>query len=303
MMPAIWMFGGQGSQYYQMGRDLYASDDVFRRAVRACSDILEPVLHASLIDEIYRPRDDRFAPFDRLLYANPAICAVQYGVAEALRARGCRPDYVLGYSLGTITAQIVAGALALEDGLRMAVKLAELTEDRVLSGGMLAVLKAPEPFDGAWIAARNFATHFVLAAESETLAAIEQRLAAERVSIQRLPVRYPFHCPLIDPIADDFAAFVAAVPQRTPTVDVLAPRSVWDAIRQPVDFQATVCDLEARGGWRYVDLGPSATLATFVKYNRRPGSPSEIFSTVTPFDRAAEHLDRLSAPPDARRFA
>ena len=293
--PAIWMFGGQGSQYYRMGHELYVRDVVFRRAVDACSELLEPVLHVSLIDEIYRPRAGGSPPFDRLLYSTPAICAVQYGIAEVLRARGFAPDYVLGYSLGSITARVVAGLLSLEDGLRVAVQLAELTEAGVSRGGMLAVLKEPEEYAGTWLAARNFATHFVVAGPDDALAAVERRLQAGNVTIQRLAVRYPFHCPLIDPIEREFTSFVASRRQTPADVDVLGADSIWQAVREPIDFAATVAGLEARGPYRYIDVGPSGTLATFVKYNLRPGSASETATTVTPFDQALYNFRDLEA--------
>jgi bacillaene synthase trans-acting acyltransferase len=301
--PVIWMFGGQGSQYYQMGRDLYATDPVFRRTVDACSDMLEPYLGQSLSDIIYGNGQDRFAPFDRLLHSNPAICAVQYGVAESLKARGCRPDMLLGYSLGCIGSDIVAGALSAHDGLRIAVRLAELSEQRLPVGGMLAVLAAVETFPGTWTAAHNFATHFVVAGTSAPLAEAEARLAARQVFVQRLPVRHAFHCPLIDPIEGDFSAFAAMCPARAPAIPVIGRRSAWDAIRQPVNFKATIAELESRGSYRYVDIGPSGTLATFVKYNLRPDSRSEIASTVTPFDRAVQNMRRIENAVPARSHA
>jgi bacillaene synthase trans-acting acyltransferase len=295
LTPVVWMFGGQGSQYYGMARDLYAAEPVFKAAIAACDDIAAPLIGASLVDLIYRDRPDRFAPFDRLLHSNPAICAAQYAVAEVLRARGGAPDYVLGYSLGTISAEIASGARALEDGLRIAIRLAELTEERIVSGGMLAVMAAPESFPGTFIAARNFPSHFVLAGETAPLAAAEAALSARKVAMQRLPVRYPFHCELLDPIQQDFVPFAESLPRRPSRVPVIAPLGVWDAVRQPVDFAAAVAGVEARGAHRYVDIGPSGTLATFVKYNLRPGSASQIFSTVTPFDRAIQNISRLEA--------
>jgi acyl transferase domain-containing protein len=293
------MFGGQGSQYYQMGRDLYAADPILRSAVDACSGIVAPIIGESLADIIYRERPDRFAPFDRLLHSNPAICAVQYGVAETLKARGLWPDRVLGYSLGCITAEIVTGALSLHDGLRMAILLAELSERHLPPGGMLAVLGDPESFPDTWLAAHNFATHYVLAGTPPALAAASARLTERGVSVQALPVRYAFHCPLIDPIRDAFTAFAATCLMREPAVRVINRRSPWEAIRQPVDFKATIEALEACGAYRYVDIGPSGTLATFVKYNLRRGSGSTIASTVTPFDRALVNIRQIEAgfPP------
>lgn len=276
-----------------MGRDLYADEPVYRRAVDQCSEIVSPWIGESLSAIIYRARANRFDPFDRQLHSNPAICAVQYGVATWLRSRGAVPDAVYGYSLGHLMAEVVAGSLSLEDGLRISVRLAELAEARLPPGGMLAILAPPESFPGVWLAARNFPTHFVVAGDAVTLDDLEASLRARHVGLQRLPLRHAFHCPAVDPIEPELAVSVAACRYDEPRVPIIERKGVWDAVRQPVDFQATVAALEARGPWRYVDVGPSGTLATFVKYNVPAGRASDIVSTATPFDRAVKNVSGL----------
>ena len=54
----------------------------------------------------------------------------------------------------------------------------------------------------------------------------------------------------------------------------MTPDAIWAAVRQPVEFARTIEGLTAGGGARFVDLGPSATLATFVKYLAAPGDGS-----------------------------
>ena len=311
MTPAVWMFSGQGSQYFGMGRDLYESEPAFRRAMDECAELLAPALGLRLTDEIYRERADRFAPFDRTLHSSPAIVAMQYATARALRARGYAPDAVLGYSLGEVSAGIVAGALSLEGGLLLAVRMAELMEADASEGAMLAVLddadmveREPARFEGAWIGARNFDGHFVLSGRPEAIGRIEAELAPAGVGVQRLPVRHAFHSPMIEsagPGVRDAVASTATAPAAIDMISasdgrafrVITSDDMWATVREPVRFDGTVAAIEARGGCRYVDVGPSGTLATFVKYALPPDSVSEIASTVTPFGAAAKNLDRF----------
>ena len=42
-LPVAFLFPGQGAQFPGMGRQLYASEPVFRAAVDACAEILRPL--------------------------------------------------------------------------------------------------------------------------------------------------------------------------------------------------------------------------------------------------------------------
>ncbi len=104
MKPVIWMFSGQGSQYFNMGRDLYESDSVFRDWMNRCNAVVRRFRQVSLLDAIYRPAD-RSLPteFINLRETHPALFSIQYSLAKTLLNRGMKPDLMLGYSLAKAT--------------------------------------------------------------------------------------------------------------------------------------------------------------------------------------------------------
>ncbi len=167
----IWMFAGQGAQYYQMGRELYEREPVFRQFLERADRLVQELINESLVDIIYRPRANRFEPFHRLLHTHPAILIFQCAIAEMLLKRGLRPDYLLGYSLGEFACLVVSGAISFEDALVALIKQAELVEYCVPRGQMLAILDSadlmdryPEAFRRCAAAAYNSPRNFVVSA-------------------------------------------------------------------------------------------------------------------------------------------
>ncbi len=79
----VFMFGGQGSQWYAMGRQLIECEAVFREAVLTVNNLLKDLgMTWSLIDELMAPEEaSRIA---ENFFAQPATFAVQYATAQLL---------------------------------------------------------------------------------------------------------------------------------------------------------------------------------------------------------------------------
>ena len=134
------VFPGQGAQWAAMGRDLLASDPVFADEVDRCDGALRPFTGWSVTAVL---RGDASAPsLDRVDVVQPALFTVMVSLAAVWRARGIRPDAVIGHSQGEVAAACVAGALSLSDAAAVvALRSQALT---ALSGsGTMAVVALP----------------------------------------------------------------------------------------------------------------------------------------------------------------
>ncbi len=175
---------------------------------------------------------------------------------------------------------------------------------------MLAVLASPdrirpvvERVQAAWIAAHNFDNQSVVTGDIKSLEVLRREFQSLNLTVMKLPVRRAFHSPMIDPIKDRFLSSVRHIRARPPAFEIVSAshaqagkpsgfaESLWDATRNPVWFREAIRQLEEkeRGGSVYLDVGPSGTLATFLKYtNLREGS--ETYTSITPFGDAEKNL-------------
>ncbi|MFG6107404.1 acyltransferase domain-containing protein [Leptothoe sp. EHU-05/26/07-4] len=313
MSKVIWMFSGQGSQYFDMGRDLYKANPVFRDRMQACDAHCERLLGFSILEIIYpRANVSKSAPFDNLHHTHPALLCIQYSLAQTLLSQGMKPDLMLGYSLGEWVALSVFGVLPFAAALESVVEQVDLLKRCTPPGGMLAVMASPDIVDSSpvyqdmAISAHNFRNHFVLSGLKQSIDCVQAHLRASEITHQRLPVTVAFHSPAMDAIEMYYKAQGhRKYPQSltiplvslayTEILDILPEDFLWNILRRPVFFEKTIRRLEADGDYHFVDLGPSGTLATFLKYLLTPDSHSKISPILTPFQQAQVNLERLES--------
>jgi bacillaene synthase trans-acting acyltransferase len=311
MKKVVWMFAGQGAQYYQMGRELYEGQPVFRAFMEQGDRLAQQLINESLLEIVYRPRADRFEPFRRLLYTHPAILLFECAIAEMLRRRGLRPDYLLGYSLGEYASMVVSSVLTFEEAFVAVIKQAELMEYCLPPGGMLVVLESPDvieryplAFRDCAVAGHNFSRNFVVSGPRAAIKELQQFLAKTGISAIELPVDWPFHSPLIEAVSAPYYEVLGQLHFASPQIPVvtatksefLDPPSaahLWEVTRTLVRFADTIRWLESCGPCLYVDLGPSGSMATAVKYNLNSNSPSEFVAIATPFGHESKNLVTL----------
>lgn len=306
----VFLYSGQGSQYFHMGKELYQNNAGFRYWMDHCAEIAQAYTGTSIIDVLYNS-GSRLEPFDRLLYSNPAIVAIEYSLTRMLQAEGVEPDYLMGYSLGEFTAAIVSGAISLNDGIQTVCKIALLAEAHCETIDMLVVLtdigiteRFPAEFSGCVITGRNFPGSFVVSGRTGPLQKLKMFLDQQRILTQTLPVHYGFHTSSIDCIKDPLLVQMAHLRFTRPLVSVVSALTpnfltnfdadyLWRVIREPILFDQSVRWLDAQGPCMFIDVGPSGSLATFVKYILPATSGSGFLPTLTPYGKDLVAMDKM----------
>ncbi|MEM7050084.1 MAG: type I polyketide synthase [Acidobacteriota bacterium] len=276
----VFVYSGQGGQRAGMGRELLATQPVFRAAFERCDELFRELLGQSPRDEIERPPEtSRLA---RTEFAQPALFSLQVALTELWRSWGVAPEAVVGHSLGEAAAAWACGALELAAAARVVAERCRRMATLEGRGAMLAVeLSAAEA--AAWerpgvrIAALNGPRSTVLSGDSEVVAEVQRELAAEAIRCRSLAVRCAFHSHQVEPLRAQLAAALDDLESRSPrlpffsTVDggQLAGRpldgSYWAAnLADPVRFAPAVAELLAQGFGTFLEIGPHPVLAADV---------------------------------------
>ncbi|MGP8298079.1 SDR family NAD(P)-dependent oxidoreductase [Streptomyces inhibens] len=274
----VFLFSGQGAHAARMGCELFAHEPVFRTVLERCDQWLAEKAGWSLIAELQAP--EASSRIDETEITQPALFALQAGLAELLRSWGIRPAAVIGHSAGEIAAAYCAGVLTFEDALLVALHRGRILQRATGRGRMAAVgLGAQEVarlLDGragaVSIAAVNGPRTTLLSGETE---ALEELLDGLDPAVFRrmLRVGYPSHSPQMRVYQEELGGLLAEVRPRAGDVPVFStidagfrPGEHFDSaywirtISEPVRFSAAVEALGAEGHRSFVELGPHPVL-------------------------------------------
>ncbi|HEY3366509.1 MAG TPA: acyltransferase domain-containing protein [Symbiobacteriaceae bacterium] len=310
----VFMFSGQGSQYYHMGVELFSKDAVFRRWMLKLDDLAQEINGQSILRILYDENRRKSDSFDRLLFTHPAVFMVEYALAQLFLEHGIEPAYVLGASLGEFTAAAVAGVMALPEIMACVIRQAEIVESQCEDGGMLAIVHSLDLYDrspllreNSELAAENYQTHFVVSGYRTPLLMIRDELKARGILHELLPIRYGFHSVAIEPAAEAYLSFLSrrtygrsSIPLMTCSEGIMAerlsPTHFWDATRKPIRFQKALEGLRVIEDVSYIDMGPTGTLAAFIRNSMPKESPAHAYAAMSPFSSNLVSVRTAMAP-------
>ncbi len=285
------VYTGMGPQWWAMGRELLATEPVFRARVEECDAIFSRYANWSILEAMTASEES--SRMAQTQVAQPANFVLQVGLTALWEARGVVPAAVTGHSVGEVAAAYVAGALSLEDALLVSYHRSRLQQTRAGLGAMLAVglpeeevAKLIRSYAGQVdIAAVNDLSSVTISGDAAALQQIATALEARDVFHRLLHVEVAYHSYQMDELREDLLKSLAAIQPRatkiplysTVTGGVVSGSTLtadywWQNVRQPVHFAKAMQSLLADQYRTFVEVGPHPVLHNSITDALRAGS-------------------------------
>ncbi|MBW4569109.1 MAG: acyltransferase domain-containing protein [Tolypothrix carrinoi HA7290-LM1] len=305
--PVIFMFSGQGSQYANMGRELYEVEPTFKKHVDTCAQILQPHLGLDIRSLLYPSEQDTETASKQLqqtAFTQSALFVTEYALAQLLMSWGIRPEAMIGHSIGEYVAATIAGVFSLEDAVFIVAKRGQLMQ-QVATGGMLAI-RLPEKDvqlllsaqtlykNSLQIAVVNSPSSCVVSGTNEAIATLQKQLSSQEIECRLLHTSHAFHSHMMSPILEEFVQLVKTVKLNPPRIRFISnvtgswitdeqatnPNYWSQHLRQTVRFSDGISQLIQQFKGIFFEVGPGRTLSTLTTQHLDKNTKQQVLTSL-----------------------
>lgn len=311
--PVVFMFPGQGSQYVNMGKDLYLNEPVFRENLDLGMKIFEAATGTDLKSILFpcdEQQDQATEQLKQTIITQPALFCIEYALAQLWISKGILPDAMIGHSSGEYTAACLSGVLTLTDALELISHRARFMQD--MPHGTMATLHTSSDIattlikdTNACIASINSPTICVISGTEAEINVVLQKADQQNVLTQVLRTSHAFHSPMMEPAQralQEYTQKTTFHPPSTPfmsnltgnwfTAQEASTPDYWGAhLRNTVHFSAGMSELmKHNSAYVFIEIGPGNTLCTLTRQHME--KPSMIRTTPSLRHPKEDHNDQ-----------
>ncbi|CPR07650.1 erythronolide synthase, modules 3 and 4 [Mycobacterium bohemicum DSM 44277] len=276
----VFVFPGQGSQWLGMGMGLHAGYPVFAEAFNTVVAELDRHLLRPLREVMWGHDENLLSATE---FAQPALFAVEVALFRLLESWGVRPDFVMGHSVGELSAAHVAGVLSLENAAVLVAARGRFMQALPPGGAMFAVQATEEEVrpllsEQVGLAAVNGPESVVVSGAEGAAAAVVDRLAASGRRVHRVAVSHAVHSSLMEPMLEEFGTVASGLAVGQPAIPIVsnltggpagddfASPAYWKRhIREAVRFADSIRFAHSAGATRFFEVGPASGLTASIE--------------------------------------
>lgn len=312
-MKIVFLFNGQGSQYYHMGKKLYESNENFRNNMNMLDQEANAILGYSILEKIMDRSKKINMPFVDLVDSNLGIFFIQYSLCKLVLGLGIIPDALIGASFGEMACLAIANVISVSELLKVIIDQSEFLRSNSGLGYSLSVSNDPEEAflnTGSYLIGGVFSKGNYLAVtkdkvELENLLNISE---ASEIKVRQSPVQLPFHSEYIDELQLEYMnnlskqtlnflppkykIFSAGIARQ---LTEFSKENFWLMIRNPISYKQTVRYVESDQENIFIDFGPTSILANATQSTLDSSSSSKVFSLMGPFINTEKILNDLKS--------
>ena len=241
---AVFLFPGQGSQYFNMGYELYNTEKTYRDACDECFDIMAEYSSTDYKDLLFHQNTQEYDLADTMI-SLPMIFVTEYALGKLMISWGIVPVAVIGYSFGEYAAAVIAGIFTLKDALKVVIQRCQMIQT-LTEGGMLSVpvnenmknliseFARGEQKSKLDIAIDNEDT-CVVSGDVRSIQMLERYLKKNKILCTRIATRYAAHSRMNESIIPKFRKCLNEITFHKPTMKYIS------AIKAAYMTEAEVC--------------------------------------------------------------
>ena len=311
----IFLFPGQGSQFSQMGLNLYKNEIVYKEAVDQCAEFLLDELKLDireiLYPEIVTPETE--AQLKNTRYTQPALFVTEYALSQLWLSWGIKPTAFCGHSIGEFVAAHLAGIFNLQDALHLIAVGGRLVSE-LPGGSMLSVRLSEDKLKEILpktlsIAAINSNVLCVVSGEADTVKEFAKSIEAQEIANKLLFTSHAFHSNMMDPVLGTFEAEVKKIQLNKPNLPIVsAVTGTWlkddeainskywtNHLRNTVRFADAANTLLKLEDPVFLEMGPGQTLTSLTKQQGVGKIISAFASLLLPKNQENEYNPLLNS--------
>ena len=298
----VFMFSGQGSQYFNMCLDLYKEELLFKKHIDECLNYVEEH-HDLNLKPILFPQNKKEIKEDKIQqteYTQPALFIIEYALAKLIMSWGFYPDVLIGHSIGEYTAACISGVFDWKDALQIVITRGKLMGG-LTKGEMLSVSKSYEDIEplltkheNVSLAAVNSTNYCVVSGNEEAIDAFKVDCNALDYRCIDIKTSHAFHSHMMDDILEPFAEKLKHINFERPKIkvisnvtgaeankeDLISPQYWVKHLRNTVHFSKGLQEILKKDDLIFLEIGPGKTLTTFLNKHKAKNSTHKGINTV-----------------------